>query len=62
MKDFINYITRKWYGSEWTYDRLPLASQIETDLRLKVLFYRTLSATVLVILTISLFMGIVSLV
>ena len=51
MKDFI---TRKRYSSEWTYDELPLASQVILDLRLKVLFYRTLSAIVLVILTITL--------
>lgn len=57
MKDFI---TRKWYGGAWTYDELPLASQIDFDLRLKRLVLRTLSATVLVILTISLVVGIVS--
>ena len=44
MKDFI---TRKWYGSEWTYDELPLASQIDFDLRLKRLVLGALSATVL---------------
>ena len=57
MKDFI---TRKWYGSEWTYDELPLASQIDFDLRLKRLVLGALTKAVLVILTITIAVGIVS--
>lgn len=57
MKDFI---TKKWYGGEWTYDELPLASQIDFDLRLHKLIYRTLTEIVLVILIISVVIGIVS--
>lgn len=60
MTDYRDFITKKWYGSEWTYDRLPLASQIDFDLRLKTLVLGALTKTLLVVLTISLFMGIVS--